>query len=296
MNRTWALSLPPESAAQLEADYEKLMGREQAQAAVIPANELDAYTELVGFPARVVGLAGLIFMADRAIQHGTDVAANQKKIEQLRADLEAQVGNFNTNVARGKWNRIMPGLVTGKALTSWNSQVRWPWGETAAATIAVNTNDAPWRDAAAADREFAQGAAHWSAVEGLGPSGRAMALQPESLAASWREDDTNAPALEYSFASRGGDAVAFVDFLPTFRIYPGMKLRVAVRVDNQAATLIEVPGSSGAENENGTVRSAGVQDNYTRARIPLPSLAAGNHIFTIRAVDPGVVIDRVSLP
>jgi hypothetical protein len=121
-------------------------------------------------------------------------------------------------------------------------------------------------------------------------------LQPASLASSWKADDTNAPSLEYNFTSGGGDAVAFVDFLPTFRIYPGMKLRVAVCVDNQPATLIEVPGSSGAENENGTVRSAAVQDNYARASISLPSLAAGKHTFTIRAVDPGAVIDRISLP
>jgi Gylcosyl hydrolase family 115 C-terminal domain len=255
---------------------------------------------LIGFPVRVVGSAGLIFMADRAIQQGTDVAANQKRIEQLRAGLEAQVANFNTNIAEGKWNRIMPGLVTGKALTSWSSQVRWPWGETATSASAASGNEPPtgqtWRDAATADREIPKGAATWSSVEGLGPSGRAMALQPESLAASWKEDDTNAPSLKYNFASAGGDGVAIMDFLPTFRIYPGMKLRVAVSVDNQASTLIEVPGSSGAENENGTVRSAGVQDNYTRARIPLPSLAPGKHTFTIRAVDPGAVIDRVSLP
>jgi hypothetical protein len=296
MNRAWALSLPPERAAQLEADFGKLLRREKSVAAAIPKSERDAYTELIGFPARVLGSAGLIFMADRRIQEGKHPAANQKAIEQLRAELAAQVGNFNTNIAGGKWNRMMPGLVTGKALPAWNSQVRWPWGETVAKTNAVSTNNSLWRDAATADQETSQGTARWNMIEGLGPSGRAMALEPESLAASWHEDDTNAPALEYNFKTSGGDAVAFVDFLPTFRIYPGMKLRVAVSVDNQVATLIEVPGSSGAENENGTVRSAGVQDNYTRARIPLPSLAAGKHTFTIRAVDPGAVIDRVSLP
>ena len=123
-----------------------------------------------------------------------------------------------------------------------------------------------------------------------------MALEPASLDPSWKEDDTNAPALGFNFNCKGGDAEAFVDFLPTFRIYPGMKLRVAVSVDNQTATLVEVPGSSGAENENGAIRSDGVQNNYTRARIPLPGLAAGRHTLKIRAVDPGAVIDRVSLP
>ncbi len=90
--------------------------------------------------------------------------------------------------------------------------------------------------------------------------------------------------------------MAYVDFLPTFRLCPGMNLRVAVSVDDQQTTLVEVPGSSGAENENGTIRSFGVQNNFTLAEVPLLNLAAGKHTFKIRAVDPGLVIDRVSLP
>lgn len=298
MDRDWAVSLSPNRAGELEQDYESLLLREKMLFARIPAADRDAYTELVGFPVRVMGMTGLIFMADRKIQQGVNVAANEKKISGLRGDLESQVQNYNTKLAGGKWNRIMPGLVTGKYLTKWSSQVRWPWGEKASAKFVVNTNEANghWRDAADADHQWSSGAARWRAIEGLGPSGHDMALLPASLESSWKIGDTNAPSLEYNFTSKGGDAVAFIDFLPTFRIYPGMKLRVAVSVDGQPPMPVEVPGSSGAENENGRIRRDAVQNNYVRARIPLSGLAAGSHTFVIRAVDPGVVIDGLLLP
>ena len=305
MNRAWAVSLPQERAARLEADYRDLLKREAAISGMVPPETRDAYTELVGFPARVLGAAGLIFMVDRKVQAGQDVATNESEITRLKHGLETQVEDFNTKLAGGKWKFMMPGLVTGKDLTQWNSQVRWPWGERPAqpgraATNSPSSNDPPagqgWRDAAAADRRSSSGTALWSVVEGLGQTGRAMALQPASLEASWKADDKNAPVLEYDFEARGDNAVVFVDFLPAFRIYPGMKLRVAVSVDDQPPMPVEVPGSSGNEDEGGSVRKAAVQDNFVRANIALPGLSAGKHTLKIRAMDPGVVIDQVSLP
>lgn len=181
---------------------------------------------------------------------------------------------------------------------AWSSQVRWPWGEKTSDEFVVNTNEMSghWRDAAAADRQSASSKAQWRAVEGLGPSGHDMALLPADLESSWKLGDTNAPALEYHFTSKGGGAPAYIDFLPTFRIYPGMKLRVAVSVDGGAPQLVEIPGSSGAENETGSIRKDAVLNNYVRARVPLPNLGAGHHTLIIRAIDPGVVIDCVSFP
>lgn len=301
MDREWALSLSPGRAKQLEMDYQTLLEREKSLSANIPGASRDAYEELIGFPVRVLGDTGLIFMADRHVQQTNDIAANETKIEALRNDLETQVGNYNTKIAEGKWNHIMPGLTTGKNLMAWNSQVRWPWGEGASANkskarSAAQPINRRWRDAATADHRTSSGAARWEVIEGLGTTGRAMALEPANLVSSWNDGDTNAPSLEYDFTSKGGDADALLEFLPAFRIYPGMKLRVAVSVDDRAPIAVEVPGSSGKEDENGRIRSSSVQNNYVDARVPLPGLKPGRHTLKIHAMDPGAVIDAVSLP
>jgi len=298
MERRWAMSLTDERAKQLGADYEKLLADERSLARAIPAEARDAYVEMIGFPARILGLSGKIFLADREIQEGRNVSENQKQIERLRFEIDALVENFNSTIAGGKWNRMMPGAVTARNLTAWNSQVRWPWGEGTNRPAYQKTSipERGWRNAASTDRQTETSAARWCPIEGLGPSGNAMALLPVKADLSWSETDSGAPTLEYRFRSKAGDAEAWIDFLPTFRIYPGMKLRVAVVVDDGEPIIVEVPGSSGAENENGRIRSQGVQDNFVRAHIPLPSLKAGKHAFRVRALDPGVVIDRIHLP
>jgi len=305
MERNWAVGLSDERAKELEKAYQAMLDKAEVIGREMPAEARDAYTELVAFPVRVLAESGQIFLADRNALKGENAAANQEKITQLRADLDAQVEHYNTKIAGGKWNLMMPGTVTGPNLTQWNSQVRWPWGERGgrggrgADPTQIGRTAMPessWRKASTADRKNAAGNAHWSVVEGLGTSGEAVALLPAGLTSIWKEGDATAPSLAFDFTSAAGNADAWIDFLPAFRLYPGMKLRVTVSVDGGAATVVEVPGSSGDENENGQIRSQGVQDNFVRARVPLPGLTAAKHTFTIRAMDPGIVVDRVSLP
>jgi hypothetical protein len=301
MVRSWALALPGERAAELERSYARLLDDEAKLAAKIPADMRDTYVEMVGFPARVLGATGTIFMADRAAQLGDAPDAQASRIARQRAFLEQQVAAYNDTVANGKWKGMMPGLVTAKKLSAWNSQVRWPWGEApgnAAPKVQPLDEGRVWRAAADADRQSDAGAARWTPVAGLGHTGRAVALKPAGLGSSWDANDDKAPSLEFQFASDGAGIARelLVDFMPTFRIYPGRKLRVSVVVDEQAPMVVEVPGSGGQEDESGAVRQNGVQDNLVRARVAMPALASGKHVLKIRAVDPGTVIDRVALP
>jgi Glycosyl hydrolase family 115/Gylcosyl hydrolase family 115 C-terminal domain/S-layer like family, C-terminal region len=298
MNREWALSLSTREAEQLDKAYQNLLTTDDKIIASIPTALHDAYTETVDFPALVLAETGLIFMADRKAQLGEDAGASKSEIATLRARLESQVQNFNTQIAGGKWRYMMPGLETNKDLTKWSSQVRWPWGEK------PNDSHPPtappalvWHDAADADRQTTSQTASWQIIQGLGQSARAIALEPSNLQTSFADSDPTAPSLQYSFqTTSASDANAYVAFLPTFRIYPGAKLRVAVTIDSQTPELMEVPGATGTEDENGPVRRNAVQDTESRLQIPLTKLSAGKHTLKITAVDPGAVIDRVSLP
>ncbi|MGC3989038.1 MAG: glycosyl hydrolase 115 family protein [Chthoniobacteraceae bacterium] len=82
MERAWALALPEPVAAQLQGDYSRLLQTEQKIAAAIPAESRDAYFEMVGFPARVLGASGLIFMADRRAQLGKEAGADDEIAQQ----------------------------------------------------------------------------------------------------------------------------------------------------------------------------------------------------------------------
>ncbi|HVZ64730.1 MAG TPA: glycosyl hydrolase 115 family protein [Lacunisphaera sp.] len=298
MDRAWALSLPKHEAADLAFAYAQLLAREESLAAQVPAAARDAWFELVGFPARVLSATGSIFLADRRLQTGIHVTSHEAAIARSRGFLQAQVDRFNDDTAGGKWKHMMPGLETAHDLTKWNSQVRWPWGEKpGTAAAATPAADRAWRDAASADRNWRDKAIGWTPIAGLGASGRALALLPASLDSSWKESDASAPALEFDFERGAGTTgEVLVDFLPTFRIYPGMKLRVGVGFDDQPVAVVEVPGSSGREDENGTIRSDGIQNNFVRATVPLPALPPGRHILKLRAIDPGAVIDRISIP
>jgi hypothetical protein len=303
MDRGWTSRLPADQVAQLQKDYQGLLDREKALAAQIPAESQDAWFELVGYPTQVLAAAGLVFMDDRLAQLGTDAAANQAAVGQMKELIDSQTKVYNEQIAGGKWRYMMPNgnLDAPPGKGNWKS-IDWPWMDASDAKP-----DGPLIDSETGlevfkggdfSRKTDQGDAHWAVIEGLGHSGKAVEVVPASLHDSWSSPDgaSSAPSLEYDFESKGTDGEAIISFLPTFRVYPGMKLRVAVSVDDAAPALLEVPGSSGTEDERGPVRSVGVRDNRVSLHVPLASLAAGKHTLKIRAVDPGAVIDEIVLP
>jgi hypothetical protein len=311
MNREWAISMSAADAASLETRYRALLERDKAILAILRPGLHDVYVEMVGFPAQLIAAAGLIFLLDRKIQEGLALDANREEMQHWYAFISAGAESFNSKLGGGKWNHIMPRLPRddrGDAV-AWNSQVRWPWnedgeykdGKDALKPNPLRTNHPPegqgWRDAASYDRETHSSSARWTVVDGLGRTGRAMSLQPAAVENAWSLGDKTAPNMTFEFRVASTEQKeAFIDFLPTFRLVPGMKLRVAIQVDNGPLEAVEVPGSDTTEPQWGPARQFLVLDNFARASVSLGELKQGDHSFKIWAVDPGAVIDRISLP
>ena len=145
----------------------------------------------------------------------------------------------------------------------------------------------------------------WACVEGLGTSGRALALLPVKPGVG------KGAAIEFSltgltgltgFEKQVGNPVNHVNpvqkknlvlqFLPDFALWPGLKLGVEVSFDDGAAKYVAVPKSDSNIGEHDPVRNRAVQDNFIRVEVPVPE---GARRARIAAVHPGVVVDRVGI-
>ena len=306
MSAAWADSLSAAESATLLKAYEQLLDRERSLAAMMPAERKDAWTELAGYPARMLAASGLVFLEDRLARNGPDPAAHAAAVQKWRGFMASETTAYNEQVAGGKWRDIMAsGEAQGKSKNSgwadW-AQIRWPWLSSPSKPLPATSAGAPTGKtvpAAGFSRKRDQPTARWTVIPGLGHTEKAVALEPAVPQNAWdpAAKGAEAPSLEYDFNHAAtADAEAVISLLPTFRLYPGLKLRIAVTLDDEKASVLEVPGSSGAEDENGPVRRDAVRVNRVDLRVPFPQLAAGPHTLKIQAVDPGAVIDEIVLP
>ena len=183
--------------------------------------------------------------------------------------------------------------------------MQWPWNEPAdpyatkdrgvarvnypATAYRADVAEPEWLEPVA--NTPAEGGA-WTRVEGLGTSGRALALLPVKPRVG------KGALVEYALGNHlttqppNHATKLVIQFLPDFALWPGLKLGVEVSFDGGAAQYVAVPKSDSNIGEHDPVRNRAVQDNFIRVEMPVPS---GAKSVKIVATDPGVVIDRVGI-
>ncbi len=269
------------------------------------------YFRLVGFQARFLAYAGIIHLEERDKEYARSVL--DPLYERWDKLDDGKWSGFwcDTIDERGGMRQPVPH-------NRWCSQMQWRWNEPSdpyaveernmarinypATAYRADETEPEWLEPVA--NEPANNGA-WACVEGLGTSGRALALLPVKPGVG------KGAAIEFSltgltgltgFEKQVGNPVNHVNpvqkknlvlqFLPDFALWPGLKLGVEVSFDDGAAKYVAVPKSDSNIGEHDPVRNRAVQDNFIRVEVPVPE---GARRARIAAVHPGVVVDRVGI-
>jgi hypothetical protein len=299
MNREWAASLPDAEVRGLLARYEGLLRKEAEISRRIPERSQDAFFELFGYSAQMLAATGLVFLNDRLARIAMqDAAEHEQAVRHWRAFIKRQVAWYNDKLADGKWRHYA--TVGGTTLDARWAAVQWPWLEQEKRL--PTPIPAPLLTLNAGDFSANQAVEHarWQEMSGLGWSNKAMALWPAVPENHWNPTTqlTSAPQMKYflQLPSTSPDAELILYVLPTYELYPGMKLRIAVAWNDQTPQVLEVPfASSETRVVSNELRSEGVLNNRIALRMPLGEIPAGKHEVTVFAVDPGGILDQIAV-
>lgn len=276
----------PLSAAQADARqraFADLRRRVAALTTAMPAASRDAWFELVAYPVQASALANERFLDGERGRRAAALAAD--------AALAGLTGYWDTGLAGGKWRHIMAeNLPDGE----WKSMRSARW--TMPAYPAQPAADEPpppdiVLEAEQFDGQRKLGAAGWQAVHGLGTSGSGavVLVAPGGQGVAPERAAVDAPRLDYRFdLAQDGPLAVHVQLLPT---HPGAgKLRFALALDDGAPQVVEMMNRDG-----GAEWAEGVLNNARTVSATLERTTAGRHVLHLIAIDPGVVIDKLTL-
>ncbi|PLR27314.1 hypothetical protein SGCZBJ_07915 [Caulobacter zeae] len=268
------------------ARFDALVAKLDTEAARVPAEQRDAWFELVDYPVRDAALANHRFFDaeafDRLIGERPDEAhARAAKARAADAQIAALTRRFNDEIAGGKWRGIMS---VEPADGAWTSFRQRPFAAPAADAAAPRLAPSPAEDEGliVVEAETADGQG-WRRIDGLGRGGASMA------AGDVREASTGGAALDYAVKLPAGAWALDLDLLPTFPLNGQTALRLAVSADGGAPVSVAAP-----RKVSDKAWAQGVTDGRLRVGSGL-TLCGGERTVRVTSVDLGVVLDALVL-
>ncbi|MBO2012815.1 glycosyl hydrolase 115 family protein [Hymenobacter negativus] len=157
----------------------------------------------------------------------------------------------------------------------------------------IETNGYVAMAAAGYSHKADQPTSHWGLLEGVGRAGRALQAQPlqEGPLAVPEKLPAQAAAVEYDFYSLTQAApVVTVATLPTHPITRLTSMRYGVALDDGPVQVVDFKtvGRSEEWKQN-------VLRNSALRQVKGPVLAPGRHTLKLYLIDPGVVLDRITI-
>ncbi|ALI97838.1 glycosyl hydrolase 115 family protein [Rufibacter tibetensis] len=143
-------------------------------------------------------------------------------------------------------------------------------------------------------RTTEKGGKKWELVEGLGHTGKslmALPLLPASVEAKPEAVKAQTSVVEYDFYSlTSGAPTVNVFTLPTHPVTSGYGMRYGVSVDDGPVQVVDFKTVGRSEKWK-----VGVLENRAHSQVKFPALSKGKHTLKIYLIDPGVVLDYITI-
>ena len=278
------------------AECEAMSAKADALVKQLPADQQDAYFQLVQHPVDATAVVNELYIA-AARGDATAVA------QLFKADA-ALSNRYNHGIADGFWNHMMDQTHLG--YTNWQQPAKNVMPKLMPRPVATVTPQPlpPPADVdgfAESDRVVSIQAphysrkldtplAHWQVVDDLGLTGSAVTLSPQTADSVLPAGSTPAaPILEYRMLlTDAGNAKLTAIVSPTQAFVPGRGLRYAVGFDDQPLQVIDTL----ADHSHGAW-SRSVIDGVRRCSSTHTLATAGYHTLKIAMVDPGLVLQKI---
>jgi hypothetical protein len=143
-------------------------------------------------------------------------------------------------------------------------------------------------------RQINHGKTKWEVIEGLGHTGKSVELLPLKTENSLTDKESfklTSPCLEYDFYTfTTGEAEVSIYTLPTHPLNKNSGMRYAVAIDDNAPEVLDFKtvGRSEEWKQN-------VLRNNSIKKFKSQLLNKGRHVLKIYAIDPGVILDRITI-
>jgi glycosyl hydrolase family 115 (putative glucuronidase)/glycosyl hydrolase family 115 len=288
--------------------WQKLVGDTIKVRANVPAEQYDAFFQLVEHPINALSNLYLLYNTvawNRKLAAANDPRANLAADHAERAfKRDQQIAEQYHALEEGKWDGMM--LQTHIGYTTWQQPDKDLMPEVKRVPAADKPGDIKFGKAApdpfgpvtieAAKFSKAQGNAGltWKVIPNLGGSLGAVTAFPQGRPATSQADGV---FLEYPLGvETPGDTTVAVHLLPTLNTLGGVDIRVGVSMDEgpvQTLTmrLTPSPGPPTIQEQHNWEKAVINNDFVLEARFP--GLAAGKHVIRLWRVDDNALVSRL---
>lgn len=295
----------------------------------VPAEMLDAFYQLVYYPAIASSGVARIYLAAEQNRHyaakgDTRSNAYADKVKELFARDEVLTRYYNDSISGGKWKGMMQDKHIG--YTQWfmpddNIMPEVTYVENAltpAQDVNIGKTSEYSIPAIKYSRKRGANGVNWILLPDLGRSEGCMGI--DDVTAFSTLDGMEAPALEYDIEAEEGDSLRIaIAILPTQDVDPARGLRLAVQLDEGTTKILDArrglvdtfdeytpanlknskklmplpPRGTMALNGYGRGMRNEVFDNLRWLDVTLPLDAVGPHTIKVKMVDPEIVVERI---